>query len=37
VRALCPGLEAGMTSPPGPRLRATASEFGLDPMMARPL
>ena len=34
VRALCPGLEAGMTSPPGPRLRATASESGLDPMMA---
>jgi ribosomal protein S12 methylthiotransferase accessory factor len=37
VRALCPGLEAGMTSPPGPRLRATASESGLDPTMAGPL
>jgi ribosomal protein S12 methylthiotransferase accessory factor len=37
VRALCPGLEAGMTSPPGLRLRATASEWGLDPMMAAPL
>ena len=37
VRTLCPGLEAGMTSPPGPRLCATASETGVDPMMAVPL
>jgi len=37
VRTLCPGLEAGMTSPPGPRLCATASETGVDPIMAVPL
>jgi ribosomal protein S12 methylthiotransferase accessory factor len=37
VRALCPGLETGMTSPPGPRLRAAAAQSGLDPMRVAPL
>lgn len=37
VRALCAGLEAGMTSPPGPRLRAVAAQSGVDPTMAVPL
>lgn len=37
VRALCPGLEAGMTARPGPRLRAAALESGLDPMTVAPL
>jgi ribosomal protein S12 methylthiotransferase accessory factor YcaO len=31
VRAVCPGLEPGMTSPPGPRLRASAHLSGIDP------
>jgi ribosomal protein S12 methylthiotransferase accessory factor len=31
VRALCPGLEAGLASPPGPRLQAAAAEWGGDP------
>jgi ribosomal protein S12 methylthiotransferase accessory factor len=30
VRALCPGLEPGLASPPGPRLRAVAAEWGGD-------
>lgn len=37
VRTLCPGLEAGMTARPGPRLRAAALESGLDPMTVAPL
>lgn len=37
ARALCPGLEAGMTAQPGPRLRAAASHWGVDPMTASPL
>jgi ribosomal protein S12 methylthiotransferase accessory factor len=31
VRAVCPGLEPGMRSPPGPRLRAAAQLSGVDP------
>jgi ribosomal protein S12 methylthiotransferase accessory factor len=37
VRVLCPGLEVGMTSPPGPRLRVAASDSGFDPSSAAPL
>ena len=37
VRAVCPGLEQGMTAPPGPRLRAAAERSGADPMNAIPL
>jgi ribosomal protein S12 methylthiotransferase accessory factor len=35
VRVLCPGLEADITAPAGPRLMAMASEAGIDP--ARPV
>jgi hypothetical protein len=31
VVAVCPGLEPGMTSPPGLRLRAAAQLSGVDP------
>jgi ribosomal protein S12 methylthiotransferase accessory factor len=31
ARAICPGLEPGMTSPPGPRLSAAAQLSGVDP------
>jgi ribosomal protein S12 methylthiotransferase accessory factor len=37
VRVLCPGLEVGMTSPPGPRLHMAASDSGFDPSSAAPL
>jgi ribosomal protein S12 methylthiotransferase accessory factor len=37
VRVLCPGLEVGMTSPPGPRLRVAAADSGFDPAAAAPL
>ena len=37
VRALCPDLEAGMTSPAGPRLCAAAAELGSDPGRVAPL
>jgi ribosomal protein S12 methylthiotransferase accessory factor len=37
VRAVCPGLEPGMTSPPGPRLRAAAQLSGVDPTDAMAL
>lgn len=37
VQALCAGLEVGMTGPPGPRLRAAAAEWDVDPMAATPL
>lgn len=36
-RTLCPGLEAGMSAPPGPRLRAVAAEHGIDPACALPM
>lgn len=36
-RTLCPGLEAGMTAPPGPRLSASAAEHGVDPACVMPL
>jgi ribosomal protein S12 methylthiotransferase accessory factor YcaO len=31
VRMFAPNLEMGLTSPPGPRLLATAERFGVDP------
>jgi ribosomal protein S12 methylthiotransferase accessory factor len=37
VRVICPGLEQGMTSPPGPRLRAVAAASGVDPDDVVPL
>jgi ribosomal protein S12 methylthiotransferase accessory factor len=37
VRAICPGLEPGMTSPPGPRLREAAHLSGCDPADISPL
>ncbi len=37
VRVICPGLEQGMTSPPGPRLRAAAQLSGVDPTDVMPL
>lgn len=37
TRTLCPGLEAGMTSPPGPRLQAMAARRDVDPTVAMPL
>jgi ribosomal protein S12 methylthiotransferase accessory factor len=37
VRVVCPGLEPGMTSPPGPRLRAAARISGIDPNDVTPL
>jgi ribosomal protein S12 methylthiotransferase accessory factor len=37
VRVVCPGLEQGMTSPPGPRLRAVAQLSDVDPTEAMPL
>ena len=37
VRVICPGLEPGMTSPPGPRLRALAEASGVDPANVIPL
>jgi ribosomal protein S12 methylthiotransferase accessory factor len=37
VRVICPGLEAGMTSAPGPRLRSAAQLSGVDPTAAVPL
>jgi ribosomal protein S12 methylthiotransferase accessory factor len=33
VRTIAPGLEMGLTSPPGPRLRAAAGRSGTDPAM----
>jgi len=37
TRVICPGLEQGMTSPPGPRLLASAKSSGIDPVMVAPL
>ncbi len=37
VRVLCPGLDAGPSAPPGPRLQRTAEQFGADPFAAPPL
>ncbi len=37
VRVICPGLEVGPTSPPGPRLRRAAELSGVDPADAPPL
>jgi ribosomal protein S12 methylthiotransferase accessory factor YcaO len=37
VRVICPGLELGLTAPPGPRLRAAAETSGVDPADAMPL
>jgi ribosomal protein S12 methylthiotransferase accessory factor len=37
VRVICPGLEPGMTSPPGPRLRAATHLSGVDPTDVMPL
>jgi ribosomal protein S12 methylthiotransferase accessory factor len=37
VRAVCPGLELGLTAPPGPRLRAVADRNGVDPASVPPL
>jgi ribosomal protein S12 methylthiotransferase accessory factor len=37
VRVVCAGLEAGWTSPPGPRLRRAAELSGVDPADAPPL
>jgi ribosomal protein S12 methylthiotransferase accessory factor len=37
IRVLCPGLELGMTAPPGPRLLAAAACSGIDPTAAVPL
>ncbi|MDR3530746.1 MAG: YcaO-like family protein [Rhodopila sp.] len=37
VRTFCPGLEMGMASPPGPRLRLAAARSGIDPCSAIPL
>jgi ribosomal protein S12 methylthiotransferase accessory factor len=37
VRVICPGLEQGMTSPPGPRLTAAAQLSGVDPTDMMPL
>jgi ribosomal protein S12 methylthiotransferase accessory factor len=37
VRVICPGLEAGMTSAPGPRLRSAAQLSGVDPNAVPPL
>lgn len=31
TRTIAPGLEMGLTSPPGPRLRSVAARFGVDP------
>ena len=35
VRTIAPGLEVGLTSPPGPRLRSAAEEAGID--LTRPI
>jgi ribosomal protein S12 methylthiotransferase accessory factor len=37
ARVACPGLEMGMIAPPGPRLRAAATQSGADPTAAIPL
>ena len=37
VRVICPGLEHGMTAPPGARLRAAARGSGVDPGSIEPL
>ena len=37
VRVVCPGLEMGMTSEPGPRLAAAAARTGADPLRVPPL
>jgi len=37
VRVICPGLEQGMASSPGPRLRAAAHRAGVDPSAIMPL
>jgi len=37
TRVICPGLEQGMTSPPGARLSASAKSSGIDPVMVAPL